>query len=245
MTSDAAVPFELAAGPEAVESETDRVTRQLRDEILDGVRLPGSKLVERDLAAGLGVSRVPVRQALQTLGAEGLVTARPRTWAVVREFTETDINDLLEVRSALEVLAFTQAARCRAELADGSRAELGAADADREDSDAGLVTSLAAARAALEAEIAAAEAGNQIAAHRAGADFHEAVTALSGNQLLVELEQGLRSRMRWLLSQHDDLSCVAREHQELLKGIESGDAERVRKLALRHLESSRRLLEER
>ncbi|MEU8527577.1 GntR family transcriptional regulator, partial [Streptomyces sp. NPDC048629] len=71
------------AGAGEFEPESERVTRQLRDEILDGVREPGSKLVERDLAAQLGVSRVPVRDALRVLVAEGLVTPRPRTWAVV------------------------------------------------------------------------------------------------------------------------------------------------------------------
>ena len=76
------------------EPESERVTRRLRDEILDGVRGPGDRLVERDLAAELGVSRVPVRDALRALAAEGLVTPRPRSWAVVREFTASDVADL-------------------------------------------------------------------------------------------------------------------------------------------------------
>ena len=82
----------------------------LREEIIDGRRAPGSRLVERDLAADMGVSRIPVRDALHELVAEGLVTSRPRTWAVVRTFSETDVEELIEVRSALEVLAFRRAA---------------------------------------------------------------------------------------------------------------------------------------
>ncbi|MGW2221768.1 GntR family transcriptional regulator, partial [Nonomuraea sp. NPDC001684] len=93
------------------EPESVRVIRRLRDDILDGVRPPGSKLVERDLATELGVSRVPVRDALATLAAEGLVTLRPRTWAVVREFTARDVADLVEVRSAFEAVTFQLAAR--------------------------------------------------------------------------------------------------------------------------------------
>ena len=84
------------------EPEADRVARIVREQIIDGERAPGDKLVERDLATELGVSRVPVRDALKTLIAEGLVTPRPRTWAVVRTFTEADVEDLIEVRSAID-----------------------------------------------------------------------------------------------------------------------------------------------
>ena len=71
---------------------------------------PGPGLVERDIAAEMAVSRIPVRDALRVLVAEGLVTPRPRTWAVVRTFTTADIEELIEVRSALETLAFRRAA---------------------------------------------------------------------------------------------------------------------------------------
>ncbi|WP_043348967.1 GntR family transcriptional regulator [Beutenbergia cavernae] len=203
------------AQPGTFEPESERVTRVLRDEILDGVRAPGSKLVERDLAADLGVSRVPVRDALRALVAEGLVTPRPRTWAVVREFTASDVADLTEVRSAFEVLTFRLAAQRR--TADG----------------------LSRLRAVLDAELGAARTGDAVAAHRAAADFHEAVTALAANELLGELERTLRSRMRWLLGQHDDLIGVAREHEELFGAIEGGDVARVEELVVAHLESGR------
>ncbi|WP_292701922.1 GntR family transcriptional regulator, partial [Microbacterium sp. 69-10] len=65
------------------ELESTRVTAWLRDAIIIGERAPGSKLIERDLAAEIGVSRVPVRDALKVLEAEGLVELRPRTWAIV------------------------------------------------------------------------------------------------------------------------------------------------------------------
>lgn len=109
----------IMAGDDTFEPESDRVTRTLRDQILDGVRAPGSKLVERELAAELGVSRLPVRDALKDLVNEGLVTPRPRSWAVVREFTASDVEDLDEVKAALEMLAFRLAAqrRTRAGLA--------------------------------------------------------------------------------------------------------------------------------
>ena len=54
--------------------EAERVAAVLRDQIIDGARAPGSRLVERDIAAEMAVSRIPVRDALRLLVAEGLVT---------------------------------------------------------------------------------------------------------------------------------------------------------------------------
>ena len=166
------------------ESESERVTRRLREEIIDGLRAPGDRLVERDLAEELGVSRVPVREALKALVTEGLVTPRPRTWAVVREFTASDIADLNEVREAFESLTFRLAAKRR------TREGLGRL------------------RQVLDNELEAARAGDAVRARRAAADFHEVVTSLAGNDLLTELERPLRSRLRWLLTQHDDLKAI-------------------------------------
>ncbi|MER6982498.1 GntR family transcriptional regulator [Streptomyces carpinensis] len=195
--------------------ESERVTRQLRDEILDGVRQPGSRLVERELAEALGVSRLPVREALKTLVAEGLVTPRPRTWAVVREFTASDVADLHEVQSTLETLSFRLAAQRHTR--------------------AGLHK----LRANLDAELEAAQAGDAVRARRAAADFHQTVTSLAANELLNELERVLRSRLRWLLGQHDDLLGVAREHETLYQAIAERDVQRVEALVLKHLASSR------
>ncbi|MFB7914477.1 GntR family transcriptional regulator [Streptomyces sp. NPDC056061] len=197
------------------EPESERVTRQLRDEIVDGVRAPGSRLVERELAAELGVSRLPVREALKALVTEGLVTPRPRTWAVVREFTPTDIADLDEVRSALETLTFRLAAQRRTRAG------------------------LARLRADLDTELSAAHEGDAVRARRAAADFHETVAALADNELLDELEGTLRSRMRWLLGQHDDLVAVAEEHAELYGAIADRDVSRVEALVMKHLATSR------
>ncbi|MFI7696727.1 GntR family transcriptional regulator [Nonomuraea sp. NPDC049655] len=202
------------------EPESVRVIRRLRDDILDGVRPPGSKLVERDLATELGVSRVPVRDALATLAAEGLVTLRPRTWAVVREFTARDVADLVEVRSAFEAVTFQLAAR-------------------RHDAQG-----LRRLRADLDAELRAARAGDAVRARRAAADFHETATAIAGNDLLVEVGQVLRSRMRWLLGRHDDLQAVADEHRELYEAIAARDVTRVGELVARHVATSARLIGE-
>jgi DNA-binding GntR family transcriptional regulator len=206
---------------EDFEPESERVTRHLRDEIIDGVREPGSRLVERDIATELGVSRIPVRDALRGLVAEGLVTPRPRSWAVVREFTADDIADLSEVRMAFESLTF-RLATTRA-TADG----------------------LAALHAVLDREWTGARAGDARAARRAAADFHDLVTELAANDLLSELHRTLRSRLRWLLVQHDDLTAVAEEHQRLYDTMAAGDVAAIERLVAEHLQSSVRWAAER
>jgi DNA-binding GntR family transcriptional regulator len=203
------------------ESETERVTRRLRGEILDGVRKPGDRLVERELAGALEVSRVPVREALQALVADGLVTLRPRSWAVVREFSDSDIADLNEVRAAFEPLTFRLAAERRT----------------RE--------GLARLRATLDQQLAAARAGDAVLARRKAADFHEIVTELASNELLIEIERPLRSRMRWLLAQHDDLLAVAGQHQQLYAAIANRDVPEAERLATDHLAESQALLRNR
>lgn len=198
------------------ESEAERVAHALRDQIIDGARGPGDRLVERDIAAELAVSRIPVRDALKTLVTEGLVTPRPRTWAVVRTFTADDIEDLIEVRSALEALAFRLAA------------ERGTAD------------QLALLGEQLVSEQRAAATGDARAARRAGADFHETVVAMAHNTLLTELFTVTRSRMRWLLGQHSELALMADEHAGLYRALVDRDRDRAGSLAETHLITSRR-----
>jgi len=195
-------------------SETVRVTDALRNEIIDGVRNPGDRLVERNLAADLGVSRVPVREALKQLAAEGLVTNRPNTWSTVRDFSPSDIADLNEVRTVFDTLSFELAAQRHTR--DG----------------------LARLESTMQKGQELSRAGDAVGAHRCAAEFHAIVTELSGNQLLVEIGELLDSRMRWQLSQHDDLDFVATEHAELYEAIARRDQSRARELAIRHLGTS-------
>lgn len=81
------------------------VTNLLRKKILDGEIHSGERLIETDLAQQLGVSRMPVREALRTLESEGLVNQIPRKGLIVAEYTEKDIEEYYTIREALEVCA--------------------------------------------------------------------------------------------------------------------------------------------
>ena len=83
----------------------DVVFQTLRQAILRGELKPGERLMEIHLAQKLGVSRTPVREAIRKLELEGLVLMIPRKGAIVAEITVQDLEDVLEVRMALEELA--------------------------------------------------------------------------------------------------------------------------------------------
>lgn len=203
------------------ELESVRVTRILRDDIVLGRRAPGSRLVERDIAAELNVSRLPVREAIRTLVAEGVVVARPRTWAVVREFTHDDIRNFAEVREAIETLIFVFAA-------------------ERHDAQG-----LARLSEAYEREVAAARAGDAETARTAAAAFHEVAVDLAGNEMLGELIAVFLTRLRWLFGQHDDLEAMAEEHRVILEAVRARDVEALRRIVPAHLASGHSAAERR
>ena len=82
----------------------DVVFNTLRQAILTGELKPGERLMEIHLANKLGVSRTPIREAIRKLELEGLVTMIPRRGAEVAQITEKSMNDVLEVRRALDAL---------------------------------------------------------------------------------------------------------------------------------------------
>ncbi len=88
-----------------------RVLSTLRQMILSGELSAGERLAEIPTAESLGVSRMPIRIAFRTLEQEGLLTKQPRRGYRVREITQDEITDSIEVRGALEGLAACQAAQ--------------------------------------------------------------------------------------------------------------------------------------
>lgn len=205
------------------ELESNRVAKLLRDDITLGRRLPGSRLIERDIATELHVSRLPVREAIKALVADGIVVARPRSWAVVREFSLQDLQDFAEVRQSLETLAFVLATQ------------------RLDDEGIALMESL------VEQEATAAADGDEIAARIASTTFHMTAVHLAGNAMLTELAASLVTRLRWLFGQHDELAHMAGAHREIVDAMKTRDVAAVQRLipahlAEGHLAAERRLL---
>ena len=90
---------------------TDLAYGALRSAILEGRRAPGERLGEIEVAAELGLSRTPVREALRRLGSEGLVDLLPNRGGRVRSWTADDLDETYELRAALEGLGARRAAR--------------------------------------------------------------------------------------------------------------------------------------
>lgn len=92
-------------------SRSSEIVEALEDSILRGERRPGDRLDERHLAEAFGVSRTPIREALQRLVASGLVSVRGRSGAMVAELEAADLLDAFSVAAELEALAAGLAAR--------------------------------------------------------------------------------------------------------------------------------------
>ncbi|MBB5080586.1 GntR family transcriptional regulator [Nonomuraea endophytica] len=194
----------------------ETVYATLKERIIEGDLHPGQRLIERDLAAELEVSRVPVREALGRLEAERLVVLVPRQGVLVSPFTPQDVADFFDVRESLEVLA----ARLTAQRADGN--------------------GLAALRAVLDQADEATRRRDARAIALANAAFHTAVVALSGNALLVDMMRPLEARLRWLFRlTHYDPEQQCAEHHELYQAIAAHDSDAAADQVLRHIHAGR------
>jgi len=197
------------------ELESVRVTNALRDDIVMGRRAPGSRLVERDIAADLGVSRLPVREAIRALAAEGIVVSRPRTGATVREYTIKDIRDFAEFREAVETLAFVLAAQ------------------RHDEEGAALMSGIH------ERERAAAAEGDIERARVAASEFHLAAVSLAGNGVIADVGRTYVTRLRWLFGRHETVLAMADEHRRILDAFLARDVDALRVLIPEHLAQGR------
>jgi DNA-binding GntR family transcriptional regulator len=192
-----------------------RVSDHLREEILSGRLLPGTILQEVSLAQSLGVSRGPVREALGRLGAEGLVTIRPRRGAVVRELSEDEFVEAYQVREALETMAVRLAVpRLTPEH-------------------------LAALEQQIDKMSAHAERGDVKAFFEANGAFHGLFFDASGNRMLKDTYRQLvrqidRYRLRSLLLRGNLQRSIA-EHKAILRAAKAGDVERAVHLISEHI----------
>ncbi|MFI2436087.1 GntR family transcriptional regulator [Streptomyces sp. NPDC018693] len=196
----------------------DRVYEALLELITTRALQPGQHLVESELAHHLGVSRQPVREALQRLNTEGWVDLRPAQGAFVHEPTEEEADQLLTVRALLEA----EAARLAAVNAD----EESIGDLDRI-VEQGL-------SAVLDDDVEAAVALN--------ARFHAKIMELAGNAVLAELAAQVDRRVRWYYTpvarQRGQQSWI--EHQQLITAILNRDEQEATRLMREHTEHTRR-----
>lgn len=195
------------------------VAEALREAILDGALAPATWLRESDIAAELGVSRTPVREAISRLQNEGLVSRTANSGAVVASLSLDDIIAVYAVREALEATA----ARL---VASTPRA--------------GLLAALEETYVEMEAAIGTPAAGERLG--ELNLSFHARIRDASGNaylrRFLLEVEHAVR---RFRRSGYDDPAHMSRslsEHRSIIDAIASGDAELAAKVSADHMRAA-------
>lgn len=193
--------------------------QSLRDSIINGDLKRGKIYNEMALAKELGISRTPVREALLELSAQGLVSFLPRRGVVVNDYSQRDVEEVFEVRKAIELFAVGRVAGMepRPDLAE-------------------VVETMEGQRAALAA-------GSKLDYLRADRIFHLSFSRLLGNQRLQAILDNIRDLVQVMslgaLARAGRDEEVIQEHQRVIEAVERGDPGTARRAMEEHLDRSR------
>jgi DNA-binding GntR family transcriptional regulator len=182
----------------------DRVVESLVSQAARGVILPGDRIVESDLARKLGVSRVPVREALRLLESGGIVVNEPYKGIRLRPVTNRRVRDLVEARTALETSAAHRAV------------DAGLHRGDR-------LLPLERSIAEMDLMATRADAYGLAAGDTA---FHRAICRLGGNSVVVDLWETLARQLTivfGLATLGKPMHAIVDEHRDLLAVLAAGD----------------------
>jgi DNA-binding GntR family transcriptional regulator len=198
------------------ESAKDRAYAAIRAGILNGVYKPDTMLGEAALAAEIGVSRTPVRTALALLQDEGWITVYPKRGALVRGMSERSVADLADARLILESTAIQRAEpQVKEELA--ARLEQGIAEQKQ---------ALAAGDLKGFVELTIA--------------FHRSFVEAGGNLVMLELNDRLADRQRFLLFSYGDTllarcAAIIAEHEDMIERVRTNDTQGFAETLRSHL----------
>jgi DNA-binding GntR family transcriptional regulator len=200
------------------ESTPSIIAHKLRNAISHGELAPGTQLAEVELARELGVSRGPLREAMQRLTQEGLLLSIRNRGLFVIELTEDDVRDIYVTRTAVE-----RAAAAQVILRDhpAARARLSSV-IDR------------MARAANKQDVAGIG--------QSDLEFHEVLVRLSESSRLIRMHQTLltetRMCVRALEGTYPESDDRVPEHKGIADAIGDGDAEKVDRLIIAHMDDA-------
>jgi DNA-binding GntR family transcriptional regulator len=192
------------------------VYESVRDAIIEGRYGADEKLVQEQVAGDLGVSRTPVRDALNRLAQEGLVTWRPGSGYLVNDLTDQDITEVFEVRRNLEVLALEKSC--------------------------GRLSRVQASRInTIIEEMAAADPTDAAAQFDLNRRFHQAMIEPAGNQLLLTMLDQLwdhpvsRRITRSYIHDEENVGRMIEEHRQILQACLDDDVQRLTTLSAKHM----------
>lgn len=196
-----------------------QIVTLIRDKILTGDYAPGAALLQDSIAAEFGVSKIPVREALVRLRAEGLIDIEAHRGFRVRPLSAAEVDEVFRLRLTLEPAAVAAGAKL-------------ATDDDRE----AAQDALRALNAALAAQLLA-DIGNL------NSGFHLALTVPRSqpvsHEILTRLHTLSRRYVRMHLAPAGRMRRATREHNGLYAAWATGDARNSRRLTQRHIEETR------
>jgi DNA-binding GntR family transcriptional regulator len=206
--------------PRSLESNAplrDHVYETLEELIIYGALAPGQHLVEADIAKQLGVSRIPVREALQLLARDGWIDLRPRQGAFVHQPELREVDDVFSVRTLLEVESTRLAAR---KATDDS------------------IRALRTIQRTGSEALARADERELVMLN---SQFHARITRIGENEVLAGLIARLDKRIRWYFAPvvKSRGSSSWKEHLEIVEAIAARDPERASKAMRKHAEATR------
>ncbi|MGW9350845.1 GntR family transcriptional regulator [Nocardiopsis flavescens] len=196
-------------------STAELIAEQLRSAIMYGSLAPGDQLGEADLAGRLGVSRGPLREAMQRLVQEGLLRSERHRGLFVRELTPDDVRDIYVARLAVERTACALVMR-------GNRGE-----------------AVARLTPVVQHLAVAAAGGDRGAMSDADQEFHRTLVSCSGNGRLERMAQTLLVETRMCLTVmqkvYPEPAELLEEHRRILDAIADGAEERLLALIEAHM----------
>ena len=200
----------------------EMVYEELKMQILKGSIIPGTRMMEVELAEEMGVSRTPIREAIRKLEKEGLVTIEPRRGAYASMISTDDMVEILEVRQDLEGLAAYFAAN---RMTDGQMEELRQVSDNYND---------------------AVKRGNMEDMIKYDTRFHHIIVESCHNKILVQMIEQLQELvLRFRYIYYDNFRRAEKmpeEHKAIIAAIAEGNEDKARAAADIHIERLKELV---
>ena len=200
----------------------EMVYEELKMQILKGSIIPGTRMMEVELAEEMGVSRTPIREAIRKLEKEGLVTIEPRRGAYASMISTEDMVEILEVRQDLEGLAAYFAAD---RMTDAQMEALRQVSASYDD---------------------AVKRGNMEDMIKHDTRFHHIIVESCRNKILVQMIEQLQELvLRFRYIYYDNFrraENMPEEHAAILAAIAEGNADKARAAADIHVDRLKELV---
>lgn len=193
------------------QSLAEYIIKDLEDKIINGIMKPGQRIIEEDLCKSFRVSRAPVREALRTLESQGLIKREPRKGVTVTKLSPKEAEDVYRIRANLESLAIYLAVK---------------------NNDPKVLRKLKNIHARMMEMVSGGEIST--AYFNLNLKFHKTFVDASENQRLIQMVESFTKQVRRyrmeVLSVPGRVSASLKNHDEIIRSFEAGDAEKAEAL---------------